>query len=607
VAQDSSKFNKEVFGNIFARKKELEARLRGIQRTLEDIDSANLLRLQKELLLEYENILFQEETLWYQKSREQWVKLGSRNTSFFHAQSIIRRKHNKIHGIRLSSGEWCTDPDIMRTEALNFFKELFCTRQVVASSNNNTGDGVPTLEADAVAELSAPVVKKEVYEALMTMKSYKAPGPDGFQPIFFKLFWEYVGDDLWNFIKHAFEDGRYDKKICETLIVLIPKGDSQSTFKDFRPISLCNVTYKLMSKIIVARLRRFLDGIVSPLQNSFIPGRSTKDNAIVLQEVLHSMRKSKKKNGDMVFKLDLEKAYDRVNWSFLKDTLEKFNFPPMVISLIMFGISSSTNNILWNGSKTEAFTPTRGLRQGDPLSPYLFVLCMERLGAMISKCVSDGIWEPMQISKDGTKLSHLFFADDVLLLTKANVTQARVIKEVLDNFCSLSGLKVSFEKSKFCTSAGVCRQLRRRISDSSQIQATDRFEKYLGFKMFYGRVRKQDFSAIYDRVSSKLSSWKSRLLNKPGRVVLANSVISSLPTYHMQITWLPQSMCDDLDKTVRRFIWKGTGDSGMHLVGWNKITQPRRFGGLGVRIARLQNVSLLGKLVWEILHSPSKL
>jgi hypothetical protein len=232
---------------------------------------------------------------------------------------------------------------------------------------------------------------------------------------------------------------------------------------------------------------------------------------------------------------------------------------------------------------------------------------MERLGAMISKCVSDGIWEPMQISKDGTKLSHLFFADDVLLFTKANVTQARVIKEVLDNFCSLSGLKVSFEKSKFCTSAGVCRQLRRRISDSSQIQATDRFEKYLGFKMFYGRVRKQDFSAIYDRVSSKLSSWKSRLLNKPGRVVLANSVISSLPTYHMQITWLPQSMCDDLDKTVRRFIWKGTGDSGMHLVGWNKITQPRRFGGLGVRIARLQNVSLLGKLVWEILHSPSKL
>ncbi|PNY13870.1 ribonuclease H [Trifolium pratense] len=398
VAKESTTFNKEVFGNIFARKKEVEARLRGIQRALEDIDSANLLRLQKGLLDEYDNILFQEETLWYQKSRENLIRLGSRNTSFFHAQSIIRRKRNKIHGIKLSSGEWCTDPEIIKSEAQKFFKELFCTNQ-----------------------------------------------------------------------------------------------------------------------------------------------------------------------------------------------------------------QASSNTILWNGSKTEPFSPMRGLRQGDPLSPYLFVLCMERLGMMISSSVSNGSWKPMQITKDGTKLSHLFFADDVLLFAKANVSQARVVNNVLERFCALSGLKISLDKSKFCTSTGVCRRLRDTIAATTQIHATDRFDKYLGFKMFYGKVRKQDFNDIYDRVSAKLASWKGRLLNKPGRVVLANSVISALPSYHMQIHWLPQGMCDDLDRIVRKFIWKGTGGSGMHLVGWNKITQPRRYGGLGVRIARIQNVFLLGKLVWEILNSPSKL
>ncbi|MCI02468.1 RNA-directed DNA polymerase (Reverse transcriptase) [Trifolium medium] len=277
-------------------------------------------------------------------------------------KSIIRQKRNKIHGIQLQSGEWCTDPDVMRTEALNFFKELFCSNQPVVNSNGE--EDVATLDENAIAELVKPVSKKEVHDVLMSMKSYKAPGPDGFQPIFFKLFWDVIGDDIWKFVQSAFEHGEYDPKVCETIIVLLPKGDSQNTFKDFRPISLCNVTYKLISKIIVSRLQPFLDGIISPLQNSFIPGRSTKDNAIVLQEVLHFMRKSKRKKGGMVFKLDLEKAYDRVNWNFLRDTLIKLKFPPVIISLIMFGLSSSSNTILWNGSKTEAFTPVRGLRQG---------------------------------------------------------------------------------------------------------------------------------------------------------------------------------------------------------------------------------------------------
>jgi hypothetical protein len=232
---------------------------------------------------------------------------------------------------------------------------------------------------------------------------------------------------------------------------------------------------------------------------------------------------------------------------------------------------------------------------------------MERLGAMISKYVSNDTWKPMQITKDGTKLSHLFFADDVLLFAKSTVSQARTIKEVLDQFCGMSSLKVSLNKSKFCASAGISRHSRDNIAPTTQIQVTDRFEKYLGFKMLQGKARKQDFNDVYDRVSAKLASWKSRLLNKPGRVVLANAVISSIPTYHMQTQWLPQGMCDDLDRTVRRFIWKGTGDSGMHLVSWEKITQPRRSGGLGVRSARLQNVSLLGKLIWEVLNAPDKL
>jgi hypothetical protein len=200
---------------------------------------------------------------------------------------------------------------------------------------------------------------------------------------------------------------------------------------------------------------------------------------------------------------------DRVNWRFLRDTLVKFNFPAKIISLIMFGITNSSNNILWNGSKTDAFTPERGLRQGDPLSPYLFVLCKERLGALINKQVRDGRWKTMQLANHGTNLSHLFFADDVLLFAKATPGQARVLSDVLNSFCAISGLKISPAKSKFCTSGGVDRQTKDNIVEYTQIHATNRFEKYLGFKMRYGRVSKQDFGDIYDRVVIYL-----RILNR---------------------------------------------------------------------------------------------
>lgn len=293
IKEDSIIFNREVFGNIFASKKRLEARLKGVQRKLESIDSTRLVYLQKELLQDYENILFREEAFWFQKSREQWIKLGSRNTAFFHAQTVIRRKRNKIHGLFLPSSTWCTDPSILQEEAVRYFQKLFDADGAVGGECEDLS--IPTLPSEAKHNLMQPVSKEEVYQALMGMKSYKAPGPDGFQPIFYKMFWSRVGDDVWQFVKNAFASGSFDPCVTETLLVLIPKGDHPTTFKGFRPISLCNVLYKLITKVLVNRLRLFLHDLISPNQSSFIHERGTTDNAIVLQEIIHHMHTSKKK------------------------------------------------------------------------------------------------------------------------------------------------------------------------------------------------------------------------------------------------------------------------------------------------------------------------
>lgn len=160
---------------------------------------------------------------------------------------------------------------------------------------------------------------------------------------------------------------------------------------------------------------------------------------------------------------------------------------------------------------------------------------------MISKEVRDRNWMPIQISRNGPCISHLIFADDVLLFAKARVSQAKVIKKVLDDFCAMSGLKISLQKSKMSASAGVPRAKRNRLMQVTQMVFTSNLQKYLGFKLYHGRVKKDDFSDVMDRVAFKLASWKVRLLNKPGRLSLENSVLTSVPMYGMQVQWYPLS------------------------------------------------------------------
>lgn len=148
----------------------------------------------------------------------------------------------------------------------------------------------------------------------------------------------------------------------------------------------------------------------------------------------------------MMIKLDLEKAYDKLSWSFIHETLIFFGLPHNQIQLIMTCITTVTFRLLWNGEPTESFTPGRGIHQGDPLSPYIFVLCLERLSHLINCKVEPEVWKPIALSHRGPYISHLFFADDVILFAKAEMSQATVIYDYLSWFCNSAGQKVSFTK-----------------------------------------------------------------------------------------------------------------------------------------------------------------
>ena len=169
----------------------------------------------------------------------------------------------------------------------------------------------------------------------------------------------------------------------ETLISLIPKCQNPETLNNYKSISLCNSVYKIVKKILGAQIRPQLSSLISPVQTAFVPGRRGRDNVLITQELFHALDKKKGKMGFMAVKLDLEKAYDRLEWSFIHRVLQAFHFPPKISKIIMSYVMSSSSSILINGGALERFEPSRGIWQGDPLFPYLFILCMEYLGYLI--------------------------------------------------------------------------------------------------------------------------------------------------------------------------------------------------------------------------------
>lgn len=227
-------------------------------------------------------------------------------------------------------------------------------------------------------------------------------------------------------------NGFFYSDLNNTYITLIPKKKKPSRVFDYRPISLCNVLYKLIAKVLANRLRRVLPLIISPFQSAFILGRLITDNVLVAFEALHTLdRRMRKKTGYMALKLDMSKAYDRVKMGFLEGIILKLGFAPKWIQLVMTCVHTVSYSVLINGQPYGRIFPSRGLRQGDPLSPYLFILCAKGLSNLLQRAIFRKDITSLPIACGGVRISHLFFADDSLLFCRATLGEWTKLQEIL--------------------------------------------------------------------------------------------------------------------------------------------------------------------------------
>lgn len=287
--------------------------MEAIANRLTDQPTPELERAQKRVWGEYEQVLMQEELLWFQKSHSKWLLHSDRNSKFFHGITTVRRRRNNYDMLQDFDGNWVGDQVGLEAMVTNFYKKLF----------SEEGDrepscilgAFPSLSMQELEDLNMDVTKGDIFNVVNQMGAYKAPGPDGLQAIFVQSQWKVVGDSFCNMVLEIFREHAKVREVNQTLITLIPKVDQVCNIGDFRPISLCNVAYKVVTKLLAQRLRVVMGSLVNPCQSSFISNRQSRHNIIVAQEVFHSMRRRKGKKGWMAIKIDLEKAYDRLSWS----------------------------------------------------------------------------------------------------------------------------------------------------------------------------------------------------------------------------------------------------------------------------------------------------
>ncbi|KAJ0805638.1 putative RNA-directed DNA polymerase [Helianthus annuus] len=595
LRQIISDWKKQTLGKENEEEVTLRQELESYEKLLDERD---LLEYEVWILDETKKRLRELEELKYldlkQRARNNWATFGDENSKFFHGVINKRRVRNNIPGL-LVNGEWVHKPTEVKKEVYGFFRSKFV--ETMKSRPSLKISDLTYLNESEALMLVEQFTMKEIKEAVFECGDDKAPGPDGFNFRFIKHFWKEFEGDFYSLMQHFHTDGKLSLGVGSSFITLVPKTGDPTGLAEYRPINLIGVISKVVSKVLANRLKRVMGKVVSDNQSAFLSGRYILDGPLMINEVMSWARRVNKEI--FLFKIDFEKAYDNVNWAFLLSMLDQMGFPALWCKWVKGVLESARSSVLVNGSPTFEFNCQKGIRQGDPASPFLFLAVMEALSGMIKKACSVGVFEGIRLPNQGPILSHLLYADDAMIMGEWSELNFANLKRILRIFYLCSGLKINLHKS-VVYGVGVSVEMLNAKAGVLGCKAGAVPFVYLGIKVGANMNRVNNWEPVIDTFRSRLSKWKADSLSIGGRIILIKSVLESLPTYYLSLFKAPVAVVDKLESMIKRFLWGGSPEvRKTHWVSWDRTTCPKNEGGLGLTKLSLCNNALIIKWIWR--------
>ncbi|XP_013608296.1 PREDICTED: uncharacterized protein LOC106315069 [Brassica oleracea var. oleracea] len=457
--------------------------------------------------------------------------------------------------------------------------------------------------------LTKPVSQEEIRVAAFNVRGSSAPGEDGLTGTFYKKFWHVVGPSVVAEVQSFFNYAVLLAGWNHTHLYLLPKIQKPTKMSDMRPISLCSVQYKIVSKILCQRLKSVMPDIISETQGAFVSGRLISDNILVAHEMVHGLRTNEAIGKQyMAIKTDMSKAYDRVEWQFLEALLEKIGVNRRWVNWVMSCVSTVSYTVLLNGQTHGFIKPERGIRQGDPMSPFLLILCTEALVHALNMAEKKGDLHGIRLGRQGPAVHHLLFADDSLLMCKASKEESLVIIDCLRRYGEASGQVINKLKSSVIFGAKVSEQDRAEIKRILEIDKEGGGGTYLGLPECFQGSKVELLNFIREKLHGRLNGWYAKALSQGGKEILLKSIALALPVYAMSVFKLPKDLCDRLTSAMIEYWWSGGFNrKKISWVAWQKLCKSKDESGLGFHDISRFNQSLLAKQAWRILIYPESL